>query len=236
MPLSRKLSCIVRLNSSEEACLSDLQGHPVHFKRGTALAYEGQTAHRAFILHSGWACCYKDLREGGRQIISFPLPGDFLGLGNILLRSSDHSVAALTDVTVSSFSLPSMTRLFERFPRVAAAILWAESRNAAMLIEHLVGVGRRSAIERVAHCLLELRERLLFVGLASETEFECPLTQYDLADALGLSPIHVNRVLRQLRQQDLLTLKSHRAIVHNLVALTKLAGYDGCYLDQVAAE
>ena len=236
MPLTRKLSCFVRLSSSEEACLSDLQRHPVHIKRGTDLAREGQTAHGAFILHSGWACRYKDLREGGRQIISFSLPGDFMGLGSILLRSSDHSFAALTDVLVSSISVPSLMALFEKFPRVAAAILWAESRDAAIVIEHLVDVGRRSSVERVAHCLLELRQRLQLVGLASETEFECPLTQYDLADALGLSPIHVNRVLRQLRQQNLLTLKSHRAIVNNLAALTKLAGYDGCYLDQIAAE
>jgi CRP-like cAMP-binding protein len=155
MPLTRKLSCIVRLNSSEEACLSDLQRNPVQIKRGTELAREGYAAHRAFILHSGWACCYKDLREGGRQIISFPLPGDLMGLGSILLRSSDHSFAALTDIAVSSFSVPSLMGLFEKFPRVAAAILWAESRNAAMVIEHLVDVGRRSAAERVAHCLLE---------------------------------------------------------------------------------
>ena len=236
MTLTRKLSCVVRLSSSEAACLSDLQSHPVHIKRGTELAREGYSARRAFILHSGWARCYKDLRDGGRQIISFPVPGDFMGLGSILLRSSDHSFAALTDVVVSSFSVPSLMGLFEKFPRVAAAILWAESRDAAMVIEHLVDVGRRNSVERVAHCLLELHQRLQLVGLASETEFECPLTQYDLADALGLSPIHVNRVLRQLRQQNLLTLKSHRAVVHNLAGLTRLAGYESGYLDQVAAE
>jgi CRP-like cAMP-binding protein len=224
------------LSSGELACLSDLQCHPAHIKRGTALAHEGELAHKAFILQSGWACSYKDLREGGRQIISFPLPGDIVGLGTILLRSSDHSFAALTDVVVSPFSVPAMMALFEKFPRVAAAVLWAESQNAAMVIEHLVDVGRRSAIERVAHCLLELRQRLQLVGMASETEFECPLTQYDLADALGLSPIHVNRVLRQLRQQDLLTLQSHRVIIHNLAAVTNLAGYDSDYLDQAAAE
>jgi CRP-like cAMP-binding protein len=153
-----------------------------------------------------------------------------------MLRSSDHSFAALTDVLVSSFSVPCLMGLFEKSPRVAAAILWAASRDEAMVIEHLVDVGRRSAIERVAHCLLELHQRLLLVGLASENEFEYPLTQYDLADALGLSPIHVNRVLRQLRQKDLLTMKSHRAFVHNLAGLTRLAGYDSGYLDQVAAE
>jgi CRP-like cAMP-binding protein len=236
MPLIKKLSCVLQLNAQEAAFLSDLQSHPVHIKRGTELAHEGQTARRAFILQSGWACCYKDLREGGRQITSFPLPGDFIGLGSIMLRSSDHSFAALTDVLVSSFSVPSLMGLFEKFPRVAAAILWAASRDEAMVIEHLVDVGRRSAIERVAHCLLELRQRLLLVGLASETEFQCPLTQYDMADALGLSPIHVNRVLRQLRQQDLLTLKSHRAFVHDLAGLVRLAGYDSDYLDQTSVD
>ena len=232
MPLTRKLSSIVRLSSSETACLSDLQSYPVHIKRGTEIVHEGQAAQRAFILQSGWACCYKDLREGGRQIISFPLPGDFMGLGSIMLRSSNHSFAALTDALVSSFSVPNLMGLFEKFPRLATAFLWAASRHEAMVIEHLVDVGRRNAVERVAHCLLELHQRLQLIGFASATEFDCPITQYDLADALGLSPIHINRVLRQLRQQHLLTLKSHRAHVHDLAALTRLAGYDGEYLEQ----
>jgi CRP-like cAMP-binding protein len=157
-----------------------------------------------------------------------------MGLGSILLRSSHHSFAALSDIVLSSFSFSSMMLFFEKFPRIAAAILWAASRDEAMLIEHLVSVGRRSAVERVAHCLLELRQRLQLVGLASETEFQCPLTQYDLADALGLGPIHVNRVLRQLREQDLLTLKSHTAIFHNIAGLIRLSGYDNGYLDHAA--
>jgi CRP-like cAMP-binding protein len=228
MPLTRKI--VGELNSSEIACLSDLQSDTVQFKRGTAFACECETSNRAFLLKSGWACCYKDLREGGRQIISFPLPGDFIGLSSILLKSSDHSVAAVTDVVVSRVNLASLMRLFEKFPRIAAAILWSASRDQAMVVEHLVDVGRRSSVERVAHWLLELRQRLLLVGLASETEFEFPLTQYDLADALGLSPIHVNRVLRHLRQQDFLVVKSHRAIVHNLAGLTELAGYESSHL------
>ena len=104
-----------------------------------------------------------------------------------------------------------------------------------MIIEHLVNVGRRSAVERVAHCFLELGHRLQLAGLGSETEYRCPLTQFDLADALGLSPIHVNRILRRLREQRLLTLRSHRVIVHDPAALKKFAGYDGGYLDQSAA-
>jgi CRP-like cAMP-binding protein len=236
MALRKKLSSVMRLSPSEAAYLSDLQSHPFHVNRGTEIVREGQTADRAFILQSGWACCYKHSCDGGRQIISFPLPGDFMGLGSILLRTANQSFAALSDVAVSSLSVPSLMGLFEKFPRVAAAILWAASRDEALVIEHLVDVGRRSAIERVAHCFLELRQRLQLVGLASETEFECPLTQYDLADALGLSPIHINRVLRCLREEGLLTVKSHTVIVHDLAGLTKLAGYDSGYLNQVAAE
>ena len=108
--------------------------------------------------------------------------------------------------------------------------LWCASRDWAIVVEHLVSIGRRSAVERTAHFFLELVERLRLVGLATEKEFSCPLNQYVLADALGLSAIHVNRVLRQLREGELLTLKGRKVIIHDPVALKKLAGYQGQYL------
>jgi CRP-like cAMP-binding protein len=232
MPLVRKLSSVVQLGACETECLVQLQSNPLHVKSGTELMHEGQTGHKAFIMHSGWARCYKHLSEGGRQIISFPLPGDVVGLGSILSPTSDQSCSVLTDAVVSSVDAKNMAGLFDKLPRLAAAILWSASRDGAKIIDHLVDVGRRSAVERVAHFLLELGERLQLVGLASETEYECPLTQYDLADALGLSPIHVNRVLRRLREQELLTMKSRRVIVHNRARLNKLAGYDSGDFDQ----
>lgn len=235
MPLIRKLSSVVQLSACETECLVQLQSNPLHIKSGTELVHEGQTGHKAFIMHSGWARCYKLLPEGGRQIISFPLPGDVVGLGSILSPTSDQSCAVLTDAVVTSFDARNMAGLFDKFPRLAAAILWAASRDGATIIDHLVDVGRRSAVERVAHFLLELGQRLQLVGLASETEYECPLTQYDLADALGLSPIHVNRVLRRLREQELLSVKSRRVIVHNKTCLNKLAGFDSGQFDQAVA-
>lgn len=129
MPLKRKLSCAVQLSASEAACLSELQSQPFHIKRGTEFVPEGTTSPSAFILQSGWACCYKHSREGGRQITSFPLPGDFMGLGSILLRCSHYSFAALSDIVVSSFSFSSMILLFEKFPRIAAAILGGIARR-----------------------------------------------------------------------------------------------------------
>jgi CRP-like cAMP-binding protein len=146
-------------------------------------------------------------------------------LRSVLLRTSDHSFSALTDVVVSSVEASRMMGIFNEYPRLGTAILWAASRDEAMVVEHLVSIGRRSAIERTAHFFLELCERLRLVGLGTEKEFSCPLNQYVLADALGLSPIHVNRVLRQLRERRLLTLKGRKVTIHDVSGLGTLAGY-----------
>jgi len=230
--LVKKLSNFIRLSPAELNCLAELQANREKIAELTDIVHEGQTGHRAYILQSGWAYCYKLLADGGRQVITFSLPGDFMGLRSILLRTSDHSFATFSDSVVSPISVKRMIAVFNEFPRLGAAILWAVSRDEAMLVEHLVGIGRRSAIERIAHFFLELGLRLQLVGMANETQFECALNQYLLADALGLTAIHVNRVLRQLREQGLITVKVHSVTINDLKGLMKLAGYDSGYLDQ----
>jgi CRP-like cAMP-binding protein len=152
---------------------------------------------------TGWACAYKLLPDGGRQVIDFSVPGDFMGLRSVLLRTSDHAFAAVSDIVVAEVSAQQMIDTFQREPRLGAAILWVASRDEAMVVEHLVSIGRRSALVRTAHLLLELGLRLQLVGLGSQSGFACPLNQYLLANALGLTAIHVNRVLRQLRERGL---------------------------------
>jgi CRP-like cAMP-binding protein len=230
--LVRKLSNFIKLSPAEMTCLFDIQAKPEKIEAHTDIVHEGQTGHRAYILQSGWAYCYKLLPDGGRQVITFSLPGDFMGLRSVLLRTSDHSFASLSDLTISAIAVPRMIRVFSEFPRLGAALLWAVSRDEAMMVEHLVGVGRRSAIERMAHFFLELGQRLQLVGMASDTKFECPLNQYFLSDALGLTAIHVNRVLRQLREQGLISLKAHQVVIDDVKGLMKLAGFDNAYLDQ----
>lgn len=163
---------------------------------------------------------------GERQIITFPVPGDCVGLRNVLLRTSDHSFSALTDIVVSPVEISRMLELFAEFPHIGSAILWSTSRDEAITVEHLASVGRRSALERTAHFFLELSDRLQLVGLLEGAEYSCPLTQYDLADALGLSSIHVNRVLRELRQLKLLTFHDHIVTIHDRAGLKVLAGYE----------
>jgi len=160
---------------------------PLKVRRGKQLTLEGQTEHKAFVLHSGWACSYKLLPNGGRQIISFPIAGEIVGLRSVLLRTADHSFSALTDAVVSPVEGTHVLRCVIDFPRLGAALLWAASRDEAMVVEHLVNIGRRNAIERTAHFFMELAERLTLIGHATETEFKCPLSQFVIADALGLT-------------------------------------------------
>lgn len=223
--LSKKLSAFVALSSDEQTCLAELQCESVKVKRGKELLEEGHYGQKVFIIQRGWASSFKDLPDGGRQIISFPLPGDCVGLRSALLRTSDHSFSTLTDAQVSAVEAVRMTQVFDDYPRLRAAFMWSAARDEAMVVEHLVSIGRRSAIERTAHFFMELAERLMLVGLATETEFQCPLNQYVIADALGLSAIHVNRVLRLLRERNLITVRAGSVIIHDLQALGTLANY-----------
>jgi CRP-like cAMP-binding protein len=223
--LVRKISAFVDLSAQDMSDLSDLQSTPIEVKKGREIVHEGQAGQSAYIIHDGWACRFKLLSDGGRQIITFPIPGDCVGLRSILLRTSDHSFSALTDTVVSRIQAVRMRELFQDVPRLGAAILWAASRDEAMVVEHLVSIGRRSAMERTAHLLLELYDRLHIVGLADNGSFACPLSQNVLADALGLSTIHVNRVLRQLRERGLVTVKNQTVVIEDMPATKILAGY-----------
>ena len=229
----RKLGAFVALSGSELAVLETLHKRRRTFVAGRDLVHQGQSEQAAYILASGWACSYKILQDGQRQIVDFQIPGDFLGLRSVLLHISDHSIEPVTDIEVSEVLVPDLLDAFSRTPRLATAILWAASRDEAMVVEHLVDVGRRNAAERMAHFLLELGARAALVGMGSKAGFACPLTQYLLADALGLSAVHVNRVLRQLREDGMVTFRDGFVTFDNYARLTDFAQFDPTYLDQV---
>jgi CRP-like cAMP-binding protein len=230
--LIRKLNRFLPLRHDEVAALGGLEASRHVVAAGTELVHERQAGHHAYILEEGWVCSYKLLPDGGRQVIDFPIPGDIIGLRSALLRAADHSFAAVTDATVAKVSAVQLMETFERQPRLGVAFFWAASRDEAIVVEHLVGIGRRSALVRTAHFLVELGLRLQWAGLGSETGFACPLNQYLLADAVGLTAIHVNRVLRQLRERGLLTFRDGRVVFLDLPGLRRLAGHHSGYLDQ----
>jgi len=233
-PLTRKLARYIALSPDERAVLADLHRNRRTVRTGADLVHEGQRGHAAFILARGWVCSYKVLPDGGRQVIDFQIPGDFLGLRSLLLRTSDHNFEPVTDIEVSEVAAADLLAAFGRTPRLAAAVLWAASRDEAMVVEHLVDLGRRSAPVRTAHFLLELGARLKLVGMGSAAGYRCPLTQDMLADALGLSAIHLNRVLRQLRERGLMTFRKGVVTYGDLPGLMAFAGFDPGYLDDHA--
>jgi CRP-like cAMP-binding protein len=233
---ARKLSQFIPLNERELAKLATLERPSQPFASGTELVYEHEIGHRAFILQQGWACSYKLLADGGRQIIDVAVPGDVLGLRSILLRTSDQAVAAVTDIAVAEVTERTLTQTFYGESRLGTAILWAASRDQAMVVEHLVNLGRRSALARTAHFLIELGLRLQLVGLASEDGYACPLTQYVLGDTLGLTAVHLNRVLRQLRDRRLLVMQKGHVRILDSAGLRSAAGYNSGYLDERPTE
>lgn len=231
-PLTRKLSAFVTLSEGELAVLDRLHQRRQSFAAGRDMVQQGQSGQAAYILSSGWVCSYKIQADGTRQIVDFQVPGDFLGLRSVLLRTSDHSFEPIVDIQAAEVLADDLLDAFARTPRLATAILWAVSRDEAMVVEHLVGIGRRDADARMAHFLLELGARLSLVGMGSKEGYDCPLTQYHLADALGLSAVHVNRVLRQLRERGLVTFRQGRVSIHDHDRLVGLAEFDPEYLDQ----
>lgn len=231
--MARKLSAFVALSADELSVVGGLHKRRRKFTAGPDLVHQGQSHQAAYILISGWAASYKLLPDGERQIVDFQIPGDFIGLRSVVLHVSDHSVEPITDIEVTEVHASDLFDVFSSAPRLATAVLWAASRDEAMVVEHLINIGRRDAAERTAHFLLELGARLNIVGLGSKAGYACPLTQYLLADALGLSSVHVNRVLRQLREKGLLTFRDHYVTFNDYDRLTKFAEFEQTYLDQI---
>jgi CRP-like cAMP-binding protein len=230
-PFARKLSAFVSLSQDDLSVLSDVYRRRRNFVAGRDMIHQGQADHVAYIVASGWACSYKILPGGTRQIVDFQIPGDFLGLRSVLFRTADHNVEPITRMQASEVKEQDLLSAFTKTPRLATAVLWAASRDEAMVVEHLVDLGRRSASERMAHYLLELGARLRLVGMGDKTGYLCPLSQYLLADALGLSAVHVNRVLRELREEGLLTFQKGKVTFDDYDALIEFAGFDRAYLD-----
>ncbi|MER8947261.1 Crp/Fnr family transcriptional regulator [Mesorhizobium sp. M0408] len=182
-----------------------------------------------FIVKSGWALLYRGLLDGERQIIDTPLRGDIVGF-----RSVDGprlaSLASITELAVYEISSKKLVEAILSEGRLGKTIACSLARLNAILAEHLMNAGRRNAMSRTAHFLLELEERLSSVGLSAHGGYECPLTQHELADILGMTTVHLNRTLGELRKADLVAFRAGHVEVINRKKLVKTAGFDSEYL------
>ncbi len=225
--LVNRLSRFLDLSSRERIFLLDMQRDCQKFIAGTDILSAGRRYDGIFVLNRGSAFRYKVLRDGRRQILNLILPGDFIGFPGCLFDSALYSVATLGECEACSVSFSAVFDVFRRHPRLAAAFFWQVGHESALFAEHLVGVGRQSAYERVAHLLLEFLVRLRIAGLADERSYVLPLTQEMMADALGLSVPHVNRTLRKLREDGMISLEGSQLTCLDIEGLSRLADFDG---------
>ncbi len=191
---------------------------------------EGDSPDFVHLMIAGWAARYKIVPDGARQITAFLLPGDFCDAHVAVLREMDHGIVALTPATVAYISQQVIETLPLHRPRLARALWWATLVDEAVLRSWIVNLGRRDAYERVAHLLCELRQRLANVGLVEGDHFALPLTQEELADALGLTAVHINRVLQRLRREGLITLKGGTLTILDGKGLRRASGFNPNYL------
>jgi len=231
-PLTSKLSRSVLLSSQEIAVLSDLQVPTRMIPRNRDIVTEGRKYSELFVLLEGVAMRYRVSPDGRRQILNIALPGDVIGFPACFFETALFSITALTETRVSSFPMTRLLALFERHGRLAGILLWLFSCEAAMYAEHLINLGRRSAVERVAHFLLELLIRLQAIGLAEERSYSMPLTQEVIGDILGLSMAHVNRSLRQLRDEGLVSIEGHSVVIEDFEGLAAVADFEKSYINR----
>ena len=227
---TRKLERWEHLSDTDQDTLETISRSIIPVERHQNLIDEGEDPRVVFLLLEGWAIRYKVLPNGKRQIVAILLPGDLCDIHIFILDHMDHGIAMLTTGKVVKISKDAMLDIIDENPAIARALWWTTLVDEAVLREWLVNIGGRGAYERVAHLICELHVRMGNVGLVTDGEMSLPLTQSDLAEALGLTPVHVNRMLRQLRLDGLITFKSFRLKILDLDRLVEAAGFHPGYL------
>ncbi|MBX9931546.1 MAG: Crp/Fnr family transcriptional regulator [Methylobacterium sp.] len=230
VPMIRKLESIAQLSPDERQALDSL---PITRKRIDAhedIVREGDRPSQCCLLLQGWAFRYKLLDDGKRQILSLYVPGDIPDLQSLHLRVMDHNLAALTPSTVAFIPHDALRDLTARFPGLTMA-LWRDTLiDSSIAREWMTNIGRRSTHGRIAHLFCEIYLKLHAVGLASEYRCEMAPTQNEIADAIGVSNVHVNRVLQDLRANGLIAYHGNDLVIRDWGALVRLAQYDPAYL------
>ena len=194
------------------------------------LVREGERPRAICLILDGWACRYKQFADGRRQIVGFHIPGDLCDPSHVVAAAMDHSIAAVTRLRYAEIGLAEFEAAVDQSPSLARALRWSELVNAAVAREWVANVGQRSAYERIAHLFCEMFLRLRAAGLTNGTDCAFPLTQTDVASATGLTAVHVNRTLQEMRRDGLLEFSFRRLVVPDLDALKRVGTFTANYL------
>jgi len=225
--LALKLQRFATLSSGDVGAIAQICRHTVrtaHARRD--IIREGDAPHHVKLIVDGWAFRYKMLDDGRRQILNYALPADMVGLQGALMREMEHSVEALTPLVLCVFPRSKLWDLYTRFPSLAFDVTWLAAREEQLIDEHLVSLGRRTALERIAYLLLHLFARAEESGLVKNGTIQFPFTQQHLADTLGMSLVHTNKTLKRLYLTKAVRWKDRIFEITDRAALVAIAGND----------
>lgn len=228
-PLVAKLETRAELTEQDRGDLNTLYSDAREIGPRRNIIREGDRPENVHLMVEGWAARYKLLPDGARQITAFLLPGDFCDLHVTILGEMDHGISTLTRSRVAFIPRTRIEALTER-PSLVKAFWWSTLVDEAVLRSWIVNVGRRDAYQAIGHLICELYVRMRNVGLVDDHRFDLPLTQEELGDALGLTAVHVNRVLQRLRSEDLISLRHGLLTIHDYRRLEEASGFNPNYL------
>jgi len=225
-----KLQGLADLSEQAVTALEQATAKPRDYSVRKDIIREGDKPGPVLVMLEGWAFRYKILPSGSRQIMAFLMPGDACDLHIGMLSEMDHSIQTVTQSSVAFISRGVMDELFTVYPGIAQAMYVAQLIDEGTLRAWIVSLGRRTSIERVAHLLLELFLRAVRIGLSDGVIMELPLSQLVLADALGMTPVHINRMLQELRRTGAVELRRGVLRIQDAAVLTHISGFDENYL------
>lgn len=232
-PFFRRMMLRDALGIEEQRAICEAADQRLSFLAGQDLVTEGDRPVRSMLVVSGLTSRYRLLSDGARQLTAIHVPGDFVDLHSFLLKEMDHSVGALTECRIVTFPHERLVKVTERFPHLTRLLWLLTLLDGAMHREWLVVMGRLSASQRVGHLICELHTRLKTIGLTRGQGFDLPLTQTALADAVGISAVHSNRVLQELRHRKLISWDGGFLEILNWDALAAASEFDERYLHLV---
>jgi CRP-like cAMP-binding protein len=227
--LLQRISFYADLDDEDKSKVLALKGHEKRFTRNTEVIDAGQQLDSVLIVKEGWAVRYKTLDDGRRQVLNVLLPGDMFDLQVLVAAEADHSVLAVTDLETLSIKPSTLRDILTESGTLTLAFWWMQVQEEAFLREQIVRNGQQTARERIGHFLLELHRRVQIVKKGTRDGFRLPLTQTVLADALGLTPIHTNRVLRQLERDGLIEREKGWVVFQDAERLAEISDFDPSY-------
>jgi CRP-like cAMP-binding protein len=218
------------LSDGERAAITSLLSCTVEFKAGQDMMEEGERPTHCLVLLQGLACRYRATPNGGRQILSFQMPGDWMELHSYILRTLDHSIRAVSACQAATIPYARIDGLLEAYPHLMKG-LWRDTLiDGAVFREWVVNVGARDSRKRLAHLLCEVHRRMLSAGVATADEFYFPVTQQELGEAMGISTVHVNRSVQALKEEGLVEFKRGTVRFPQPERLRQVAEFNDAYL------